>query len=241
MNRFIPFVLLFIILTSCDGGYKIEGSSSLSGLDGKMLYIKTMKGEDWVKLDSAEIVHGLFSMKGKVDSIAMATIFLDEESIMPLVLEDGKIEVSISQLQFTAKGTPMNNALYEFIEKRSDLELQVEELHRKEARMVMEGENIDEVQVQLGIEAERLTKEISGYIKKFIADNYENVLGPNVFIMLCSSLPYPVLTPQIEDILDDAPYSFKNHVLVKEFVTTAKENMRRMQEHQRSLHPSQVK
>lgn len=233
MNKLILFLFSVVLLmSSCGKGYKIEGTSSLAGLDGKTLFIKTLKGEEWIKLDSAEIVHGLFSMKGNVDTVAMTTLFMEDEGIMPLVLEKGKIEISIAYPQFTAKGTPMNDALYGFLEKRNDLELQVEELHRKEARMVMEGGNIDEIQAQLDVEAEKLKQEINTYIKSFISQNYENVLGPNVFVMLCSSLPYPVLTPQIEDILNDAPYSFKNHVLVKEFVTVAKENMRRIKEQQ---------
>ena len=62
---------------------------------------------------------------------------------------------------------------------------------------------------------------------------YENVLGPNVFIMLCSSLPYPIMTPQIDDIIKDAPYSFKSNKMVREFLTKAKENMQLIEEHQR--------
>ena len=38
---------------------------------------------------------------------------------MPLVLEDGKIVVSISNTQLIAKGTPLNDKLYEFIDKRN--------------------------------------------------------------------------------------------------------------------------
>ncbi len=42
------------------------------------------------------------------------------------------IEVSISNTQLAAKGTLLNDRLYEFIEKRNALELQIEELDRKE-------------------------------------------------------------------------------------------------------------
>lgn len=55
-------------------------------------------------------------MKGPVDSVMMVTLYMDDEGIMPLVLEDGKIEVSISNTQLTAKGTLLNDRLYEFIE-----------------------------------------------------------------------------------------------------------------------------
>ena len=145
VNRILPLLLLLMFLASCTRKYKVEGSSSVTSLDGKMLYLKTLKDGQWVTVDSAEVIHGLFSMRGRVDSVIMATLYMNDEGIMPLVLEDGKIEVSISNTQLTAKGTALNNLLYEFIEKRNALELQIEELDRKEARMVLDGVNLEEV------------------------------------------------------------------------------------------------
>ena len=78
-------------------------------------------------------------------------------------------------------------------------------------------------------------------VKTFISTNYENVLGPNVFIMLCSSLPYPIMTPQIDDIIKDAPYSFKSNKLVREFLSKAKENMKLIEEHKRLEENASVK
>lgn len=141
VNRILPLLLLLVFFTSCARKYKVEGSSSVTSLDGKMLFLKTLQNGQWVAVDSAEVIHGLFSMKGPVDSVMMVTLYMDDEGIMPLVLEDGKIEVSISNTQLAAKGTLLNDRLYEFIEKRNALELQIEELDRKEARMVLDGAN----------------------------------------------------------------------------------------------------
>lgn len=233
MNKLLPFLLLLPFLASCTHKYKIEGTSSVNSLDGKMLYLKSMRGDEWVKLDSAEVVHGLFSMKGKMDSVQMVTLYMDEESIMPIVLESGKIKVTISNTDLKAVGTPLNTALYEFIDKRNKLEESMVELERKETTMVMEGADLDEIHGQLVAEGDSLMKASNAYVKKFISDNYENVLGPSVFMMLCSSLPYPIMTPQIDDIIKDAPYTFKSNKLVREFLTKAKENMKLIEEHQR--------
>ena len=155
---------------------------------------------------------------------------------MPLVLEDGKIEVSISNTQLAAKGTLLNDRLYEFIEKRNALELQIEERDRKEARMVLDGANLEDVHKELAKEGEALVEEMNNYVKQFIIDNNENVLGPSVFMMMCSTLPYPVMTPQIEDIMRTAPLAFKQNQLIKEFLSKAKENMQLIEEHQRARH-----
>ncbi len=97
----------------------------------------------------------------------------------------------------------------------------------------MDGGNLEEIHSQLMVKGDSLMNEMNQYIKKFISTNYENVLGPSVFMMLCSSLPYPVMTPQIDDIIKDAPYSFKSNKLVREFLSKAKENMKLIEEHQR--------
>ena len=59
----IVFALISVlVLTSCASGYSIEGSSSVSRLDGKMLFVKVPSGAQMVNVDSAEVVHGLFQM-----------------------------------------------------------------------------------------------------------------------------------------------------------------------------------
>lgn len=233
VNKFLPFLLLLPFLASCTREYKVEGVSSVTNLDGRMLYLKTLRDGQWINLDSSAVVHGKFAMKGKVDSVQMVTLYMDETSIMPLVLEKGDITVSITDMELTAKGTPLNEALYEFINKRNKLDEDIQSLGHKEARMVMDGADFTAVHAQLTHESDSLVNEMNLYVKRFISDNYETVLGPNVFMMLCSCLPYPVLTPQIDDILKDAPTSFKNNKMVVEFVNKAKENMQLIQEHQR--------
>lgn len=233
VNRILPLLLLLVLFASCSRKYKIEGTSSVTSLDGKMLFLKSLRDGQWVTVDSAEVVHGRFKMKGNVDSVMMVTLYMDDEGIMPLVLEDGKIDVSISNTQLTAKGTFLNNQLYEFIDKRNALEIKMDELDRKEARMVLEGARLDDVHDELMKEGEALAKEMHDYVKQFIIDNYENVLGPNVFMMMCSTLPYPIMTPQIEDIMRTAPQVFKENKLVKDFLSKAKENKRLIEEHQR--------
>lgn len=234
MNKLILCSILLIgVLSSCSKKYKISGESSISRLDGKMLFIKVIKDGTLVNIDSAEVIHGLFKMRGKVDSIQMATLFMDDVSIMPLVLERGDIKVSITNTTLEAKGTPLNDRLYSFIETRNMLEASVDDLGSKEARMILDGKDPMEAHELVTKEGDSLVNVLNKQVKDFFAENYENVLGPSVFIMLCSNLPYPVMTPQIEDIIKDAPYSFKNDRSVKDFLNKAKENMELIKEQQR--------
>ena len=233
VTTWLPFLLLAMLLTSCNRKYRIEGNSSLINLDGKVLYLKMLQDGVWVPVDSSEVVHGCFKMKGSVDSVRMVTLYLNNDALMPLVLENGKVKVNIAPGSFQASGTPLNDKLYDFIERRNAMEQAIEELERKEARMVLDGANIDDIHEELASQGETKLKEMNDYVRQFIVDNYENVLGPSIFMMMCSTLPYPVMTDQVEDIMRTAPLTFKDNPLVKDFLEKAKENMKLLEEHKR--------
>lgn len=225
---------LSLVATSCSRTYRVEGFSGITGLDGRMLYLKALQGDGtWEAIDSAEVVHGFFRMSGPADSVRMVTLYIDTESIMPLALEKGKVTVNISPAEITAKGTPLNDRLYDFLEQRGAMETKIAELERKESRLILEGADADAVHAELMAEAEKLATEMNDYVKQFIIDNNENVLGPTVFLMVCSAMPYPMMTPRIEEVMRTAPTSFKAHPLIREFLDKAKENMQLIDEHQR--------
>ena len=233
VNCIFSLMLLLVLFASCSKRYKIDGKSSVTSLDGKMLYLKALQDGDWVTVDSGEVVHGVFKMKGAADSIRVVTLYMGDEGLMPLVLEDGRIRVNIANPQMEAEGTPLNDKLYDFIDKRNSMELAIEEVERKEARMVLDGVALDDIHGPLQQEADSLVRAMDTYVKDFIVENFENVLGTSVFMMMCSTLPYPVMTPTIEEIMKKAPLSFKEHVLVKDFISKAKENMKLIEEQKR--------
>lgn len=227
MNKLFLFASLIISLTACNK-YKIEGTSSVSSLDGKMLFIKVWNQDHMTNVDSCEIIHGKFTMGGKVDSVVMATLYMDDQPMMPLVIERGSIRVAVSDLKLSATGTTLNDKLSEFIDQQKSISSRAEELAHRESQMIMDGKDPQEIQQIVQTEGDKLTNEMNKLIKDFITGNYDNVLSAGVFMILCSNLPYPVLTPQIQELLDGAPDSFKNDPFVKEFVAAAEENMRRM-------------
>lgn len=225
-------LLLSVGLASCSNKYKIEGKSEITSLDGKTLTLKLQKNGMLTTIDSAEVVHGYFKLSGKADSVCMATLFVGEQGIMPVVLESGRIKVLLTNQKLEASGTALNDALYQFIDKRDQLERQLADLDHQQAQMVMNGANFDEVNEQLTRKGNELVSEINRCVETFIKDNYDNVLAPTAFMMLCSNLSYPIMTDQIQRILSVAPPTFTNNEMVKDFVEKAKENMKLIQENQ---------
>ena len=221
MFRFC-FVLLFITtLASCGKKFKIDGMTSVSSLDGKMLFVKILSGDQLVDLDSAEVIHGYFQMEGKVDSIVLASLYMDDECIMPLVLEEGSIKIEINNVGISIKGTPLNDSFNRFIEDKIAIDDKAYEVEREESRMIMDGIDINTVQTEIDKRRTAIAQQMDNLVKAFIQENYENVLGPGVFIMIGNSLPYPFLTPMMEEIVNEAPKTFKDNYLIKNYIALA--------------------
>jgi hypothetical protein len=189
--------------------------------------LKSIKNNELKNIDSCEVVHGQFRFAGLLDTVRMANLFMDDESIMPVVLEKGEIFIKIDNASQTVSGTPLNEKLYEFIDFHSQLGNQMAELSHRQSQMFLDG--IDEVTInqQLNLEAADIARREDSLVTNFIVENFDNVLGPGIFMMITSSYRYPVLTPQIEDIMSKATDKFKNDPYVKDYYEVARENQAR--------------
>ncbi|EPT32912.1 PF14289 domain protein [Bacteroidetes bacterium oral taxon 272 str. F0290] len=227
LRLFIPIMSL-LALTSCASEYQIKGTSSISRLDGKMLFVKIPEENQMVKIDSAEVVHGLFAMKGAVDSIMLAALYMDDISIIPFVIEKGQINVSIDNARTQINGTPLNDRLAAFIAKKISIDDRAYELEHKENQMIMDGKTPEEIEDELTKERQKLMEELNELAKAFIKSNYDNILGPGIFGMICSGFDIPLMTPLIDEVMKDAPENFKCHPMVKEYIEAARRNMDRI-------------
>ena len=121
MNKIVFLIVSLFVFASCASEYQIKGSSTVARLDGKMLYVKVPQGEELVNVDSAEVVHGMFTMSGPIDSAVIATLYMDDQSIMPFVVENGNIDIKIENASINVSGTPLNDLLYDFIKKKNSV------------------------------------------------------------------------------------------------------------------------
>ncbi len=218
------------LAVSCVDQYKLVGTTNIHGLEGEMLYLKVYDVDDLKKMDSCKVTHGKFEFKGTMDSTVMANLFVGEQSLMPVVIESGDLKVRIDDIAQQISGSPLNDTLYNFILQKTQLDNQISELSQKEGRMVMDGVDFDEVVARLNAEYIDLSSKNDALITGFIKRNYNNVLGPGIFMIMTSNYTYPVMTPQIEEILTSAPSYFINHPYVSSYVKMARENMEKLHE-----------
>ena len=228
MNKIFYSLIAVAVLTSCASSYRVEGSTSLSALDGNKLYLRAVKDGEAKNIDSCDVVNGEFHFAGLLDTVRMANLFMDDESIMPVVLEEGDIVVKIDNANQSVGGTPLNDSLYHFIDRHNQLTNRMNELSHRQSQMLLDGIDEETINEQLSIEAAKIAQEEDSLVTHFIVDNFDNVLGPGVFMMITSQFRFPVLTPQIEDIMSKATKAFKNDPYVREYYQAAQENEQRM-------------
>lgn len=215
--------VLLLMLMSCRSQYMVKGSSNVDELEGKMLTLKVYVDGELRNIDSTRVVHGRFTFSGGMDSTMLANVFLGSLSLRPIVLEEGEVSLNIDETRQTATGTPLNDSLSGFIQRKTRIDARMAELPHLESQMIMNGSDEEEILYELGRQSRQLEDENDRLVTRFIRANYNNVLGPGIFMILTSGLPYPVMTPQIEELITDAPPYFLGHPYVREYIKEARE------------------
>ncbi|MDE7456978.1 MAG: DUF4369 domain-containing protein [Prevotella sp.] len=228
MNKILYMLAVVATLSSCASSYNVQGVSSISALDGSKLYLRALKNNEVKNIDSCDVVHGEFHFAGLLDTVRMANLFMGDESIMPVVLEEGDIVIKIDNASQSVGGTPLNDSLYKFIDRHNQLSNRMNELSHRQSQMLLDGIDEEEIDQRLTAEANAIAAEEDELVTKFVVSNFDNVLGPGVFMMMTSQYRFPILTPQIEDIMSKATDKFKNDPYVKDYYKTAQENEARM-------------
>ncbi len=230
MNRILYVLAVLAALTSCAESYNIQGSSSVSSLDGSKLYLKTLKDKELVDIDSCEVIHGKFKFVGLLDTTMVVNLFMDDQPLMmPIVLEQGNITVNLDKSSCKVSGTELNDLLYEFIDQHTQLDNRMNELDHRYSQMLLDAIDEQTINEQISKEAAAIAAEEDSLVTHFVIDNFDNVLGPWAFMMITSGFQYPTLTPQIEHIMSQATETFRKDPYVSRYYQKANEIQNKMQ------------
>ncbi|MBQ2554878.1 MAG: DUF4369 domain-containing protein [Prevotella sp.] len=221
MNKLLCIFAAFATLTSCMSSYSLDGTTNVSLLDGRMLYLKVFDTDEMVNRDSCEVVHGKFHFSGSLDTATIASIYMDNNNLMPLVLEDGDISIRIDQTQMVLSGTPLNDSLYSFLRNYEELQMRNDDLVHKHDQAIMNGHDMQQVVPQLQQEAVDIAKQLDQLVTGTIANNFDNALGPGIFMIVTASYPFPEMRPWIVDVMSKATPRFKDDAYVRLYVSEA--------------------
>lgn len=225
--KFSPLLhtlLLLLTLCSCATQYDIAGNSSLDEVDGHMVYLRVNNGMvgNAGSIDSCRVVHGRFRFGGAVDSVVMAQMYMGKDILMPIVIENGELQVTIDPMGQAVKGGALNKRLYDFLQKRDRLENEMWQAEHECIRALRSGRaNLHEARAKLRVRTNKLARQIEEAESRFIAENYDNALGPGYYIMLCDQQIFPTMTEQLQRIADKAPMEFLMNPYINHYLHVA--------------------
>jgi hypothetical protein len=223
MKNIFYFLCAAAALASCSSSYNIQGTSDVQNLDGHMMYIKALQGNELKSIDSCDVLHGKFAFRGNIDTVKVGTLFINNEGVMPIVLEEGDITIKFNTAKQTCTGTFLNDKLNDFIEQYNQITSQIGDLSHQEAQAMMDGKDMNVVYRELQKKSNSLREEADSLITSFIEQNFDNVLGPFVFRM-ATDTEVPMTNAWIDALMLKATDSFKNDRYVKEFMEAANHN-----------------
>lgn len=235
MKKILYALITLLAFTSCAKSYDIQGTSNISNLDGRKLYLKGGSADTLITLDSCEVVHGEFSFTGTLDSVQVAQVYMDDMNLQfPIVLEEGKIHLNLDNTQLRVSGTPLNDKLNTFWTKFTQLRNQYVEIDHEESVAIMNGHDEAATDARLIKKALLVYGNIDKLFTSFITENFDNTLGVWGFLTRVSydmtPNAYPVwmndylymnannqLSSWVEYIILKASDIFKNNPAIKDF------------------------
>ena len=201
-------------LAACSGnqGYTVTGTVE-GAADGTMVYLQQQEGRQFIKLDSAVIQNGQFTLEGRQDTakVCVLTCKAGEEAVgMDFFLENGQINVQLSADNHSATGTPNNDAyqtirqqlndlnkqLFATYESLSDSTLTEEQLEGKRTDIDALGDKMEEVS-KAGI-AQNITNAVGVYLLK---RNYYS-MGVEELEPLVAQIPAELTDEAVTQIKD---------------------------------------
>ncbi len=221
-------LVLTLVLAGCRPHYKVIGENGIDALEGRKLYLKRYANEELVNMDSTTVQHGHFEFSGTLDSTLFAHLFVENESLMPIVLEEGEVHLKFTNEEQSLGGTPLNDSLYSFVKQKGVVDELMHNIPHKESALIMAGYDHDEIVRLLNAEALQIQQISERLVSRFIKSNYNNVLGPGIFMIMTSAYEFPIMTPEIEAIVLGAPEQFLQDDYVSAYVRMAKENTEKM-------------
>lgn len=206
--------------------YKIEGSSNISTLESDNMFLTTFEDSRMSEIDSATVLHGKFTFDNTTEKPRMAFLQMEgiRDVLLPIVIEEGDIKVSINKTGTKREGTLLNERLNHFVKVQDSLKYQLIEMEREYDRAFMDSEDMGEVYERLRQKSKEINEQLDLLITTSIKENFDNVLGPGIFMMQTIGL-HPENYPWVTAIMLDAPESFKNDEYVRFYFQEVKREL----------------
>jgi peroxiredoxin len=175
---YVLFALVLLYACSSEPQYKIKGN--IQGIKSGTAYLQKIEQRNPITIDSVEISNGKFIFKGAIQEPDFHIIkFADTLGAIPLILENVQITIdaNIDSLQGAViTGSENTTQYYEFDKSIANFETQFRSLYNEYMQANMSGDaaKVKEIEVKY----EEVENEQMAYIKEFVKNNSNLVVGP---------------------------------------------------------------
>ena len=210
---------VFAACNSGNKGYTVTGTIE-GAADGDTVYLETTQGRQFVKLDTAIITNGTFTFEGTQDTTVNRFISYKVEGkegmAINFFLENGKINIKMSQNENSATGTANNDIYQEFRVQSDGLNKQMMEIYESMSDTTL----TDEQRQAKGGDMDRLEKQMVEAAKTFICKNITNPVG----VQLLKQNYYYLDVAELDPLMPQIPAAYDND----EAINKIKNNVEKM-------------
>lgn len=222
IKHFFVNIAAWLLLSACASHYNISGDLSQGVVKAEKLYLAVVDDENQrVFIDSCEIVHGQFSFAGQVDSIVLGHLDVDGATMMPVVIEQGEVDISVDVFGTGITGGVLNKKLSDYYKALNVIQQEWVALYQRRVKLMRDGTENSKDFEDIMLAEDSLNRATEKLQADFILENFNNVLGPGIFMMICDQYPIPMITPQLRSILNQAPPMFLRHPRISRFIRRA--------------------
>lgn len=222
MKKFTYLLAVAAVCTACNSGnngYTVTGTVE-GAADGDTVYLETVKGRQFVKLDSAVIKGGTFTFKGTQDTAVNRYISYKaagkDGAAIDFFLENGKIKINLSQENNSATGTANNDAYQEIKTQINGLNKQMMNIYESMSDTTLTAEQRE----AKGKEMKDLENSMISAIKAGINKNIANPVG----VLLLKQNYYYMDVADLDPLMPQIPAAYDND----EAIVKIKNNVEKM-------------
>lgn len=178
MRKIFYILTLLIIFVSCSTAeYRIAGKIEGANDGDSVALGYSIYGDEFTQTDVAIIKNEQFEFNGNVNGCKIYYIVYENDNneiYAPLFLEEGNINVELSQERYHITGTPTNDLNTSFEET---LTQQIKEIYEIQNRLYSDSLMSDSVRSMLSLDGYEKQTNSMAYVRELIRDNITSMFG----------------------------------------------------------------
>lgn len=203
--------LIAALVTACGTGnqkqenkeFALTGKFADNKINGNLfLQSYDYKSDKYQNLDTMKVTDGAFTLTHDIDSAVI--LYIAGEGISKpqmFVAEEGNIEIAFDSAAVAiAKGTPLNSAYQEYVDKRNSFNVKMREVSKLSSEAAKEKKLTPEYEKELDDKYNSLYDELRNYTFGFVKSNIDNPVGK--FILLDRGRSFDLA--QLEEVVPKA-------------------------------------